>query len=196
MTDVAQLSELLTRYGYLAVFIGTFLEGETVLLIAGTLAHEGYLALVPVCLCAFAGSLGSDQLMYVIGRRYGGSFLASRPHLRKAADKVAPMLQRHDTAFILAFRFAYGLRNVAPMLIGMQGVSPRRFLMLNAMGALIWAVLFCVLGYFMGSALETMFGKMDIRHHLVLAVLLLCAVAAALLTFWRRWKARRNRDAA
>lgn len=196
MPDAAQLTELLTHYGYLAVLLGTFLEGETVLLIAGTLAHEGYLSLVGVGLCAFAGSLGSDQLMYVIGRRYGASFLAARPRLRKAADKVAPMMRRHDTTFILAFRFAYGLRNVAPMLIGMQGVAPRRFLLLNALGALLWAVLFCGLGYFVGSALETVFGRMDIRHHWLLFLLLLAAVAVALLAFRRRWKARRNRDGA
>lgn len=190
MPDAAQLSALLTHYGYLAVFVGTFLEGETVLLIGGTLAHEGYMSLWLVGFCAFLGSLGSDQLMYAVGRRYGPAFLASRPRLRRAADRVSPLLKRYDAAFILAFRFAYGLRNVAPLLIGMQGVPPGRFLWLNALGSLIWAVLFSVLGYYVGEALEHLFGRMDIRHHLVLAGLLAASVGLGLIVFWRRWRRR------
>jgi membrane protein DedA with SNARE-associated domain len=42
---------LLQKFGYLAVFVGTFLEGETILVMAGFFAERGYLT--------FSGS-GSD----------------------------------------------------------------------------------------------------------------------------------------
>ena len=181
MPDAAHMTALLNHYGYLAVLAGTFLEGETVLLVAGALAREGYMSLFWVGLSAFMGGLGSDQLMFALGRRYGPAFLAKRPRLRRAAERLAPFLRRHDAAFILGVRFAYGLRGVAPMLAGIQGVSPRRFLALNALGALIWAVIFSLAGYFMGAALEMAFGRLDANHPFALIGAALIAVAGAVL---------------
>ena len=89
MPDAAHMTALLNHYGYLAVLAGTFLEGETVLLVAGALAREGYMSLFWVGLSAFMGGLGSDQLMFALGRRYGPAFLAKRPRLRRAAEKSA-----------------------------------------------------------------------------------------------------------
>ena len=60
MPDAAHMTALLNHYGYLAVLAGTFLEGETVLLVAGALAREGYMSLFWVGLSAFMGGLGSD----------------------------------------------------------------------------------------------------------------------------------------
>ena len=37
------LALLISRYGLLAVFLGCLLEGETLLLLAGYVAHRGYL---------------------------------------------------------------------------------------------------------------------------------------------------------
>lgn len=49
-------------YGYWAILIGTFLEGETILVLGGLAAHMGYMDLNGVILAAFAGSLSGDQL--------------------------------------------------------------------------------------------------------------------------------------
>jgi membrane protein DedA with SNARE-associated domain len=51
------MQELLDKYGYFAVMIGTILEGGTLLTMAGFLAHQGYLKLVPWVIAAgFAGN--------------------------------------------------------------------------------------------------------------------------------------------
>lgn len=190
MPDATHMTALLTHYGYLAVLVGTFLEGETVLLIGATLAHEGYMSLFLVGLCAFAGGLASDQLMFALGRRYGPGFVQKRPHLHHAAERVAPLLQRHSTALILGFRFAYGLRGVVPLLVGMQGLSPRRFLALNALGAFGWAVIFSLLGYFLGAALDKFFGRLEPLHHALLFGLLLAVMLISLPVLRWRWRKR------
>lgn len=56
------LADLLREYGYYAVFLGTFLEGETVLVMAGFAAHSGYLQL-PWVIAVAGGTLG-DQLYF------------------------------------------------------------------------------------------------------------------------------------
>ena len=43
------LQQIISDYGYLALFILTFLEGETVLVIAGFLAFQGKLELQLPC---------------------------------------------------------------------------------------------------------------------------------------------------
>ena len=56
------LQSIIENYGYAAIFIGTFLEGETVLVLAGMAAHRGYLVLTWVITAAFLGRLCGDQL--------------------------------------------------------------------------------------------------------------------------------------
>ena len=62
---------LLQTYGYWALLIGTFLEGETIVIIAGLLAQQGYLEPWLIALCAFVGSCSSDQIMFALGRWKG-----------------------------------------------------------------------------------------------------------------------------
>ena len=46
------LPGLIESYGYLAVFVGAFLEGETILALAGLAAYRGYMDFKLVVLVA------------------------------------------------------------------------------------------------------------------------------------------------
>jgi membrane protein DedA with SNARE-associated domain len=74
------LESLIATYSYPALFAGTVLEGEAVLIIAGFLAYRGYLELPYVILVAFLGAFLGDQLFFQIGRRVGAAFLEKRPN--------------------------------------------------------------------------------------------------------------------
>ena len=147
------IEALLQAYGYYALFIGTFLEGETILVLAGFLAHQGYLELRWVILLAFLGSLSGDTLVFHIGRWKGRAFLARRPRWDKRAARVQRALDKYGTYVVLSFRFFYGLRNITPFVIGSTGFKPTRFFLLNATGAAIWAVVVGSLGYLFGEAI-------------------------------------------
>lgn len=68
---------LIQQYGYVVVFVGSVLEGETLLALAGVAAHRGYLSLQWVMAVAAAGAFLGDQLCFLIGRRLGGRALAA-----------------------------------------------------------------------------------------------------------------------
>lgn len=157
------LEHLVSQYGYLAVLVGTFLEGETILILAGLASHRGYLDLPLVILCAFAGTLAGDQLYYYIGRSKGTQYLASKPSLQSRVAKVTGLLERHQTMMILGFRFLYGLRSVTPFVIGVSKITPGRFLLLNVIGAFIWSIVIGIGGYALGNALEAAIG--DIKRY-------------------------------
>lgn len=148
------LQSLVETYGYAAIFVGTFLEGETIVVLAGFLAHRGYLVLEWVIASAFIGTYIGDQLFFYIGRWRGGKILEKRPHWQLRSKRVFDMLHRHQILVILGFRFLYGLRTVTPFLIGMSGVHPLRYLILNGLGAIIWAIAIGILGYLLGETLE------------------------------------------
>ena len=178
------LESLIGRYGYLAILIGTFLEGETILVLGGLAAHRGLLWLPGVMACAFAGSLASDQLFFFLGRRHGERFVARRPRLRAGLQRVRGLVERHDTLLILSFRFLYGLRNVTPLAIGMSRVPAWRFALLNVVGAAAWSIAVALLGWFVGAAAQQLIGHLERDEWRVAAAILAVGLA---LWAWRRW---------
>ena len=153
------MQSIVENYGYAAVLIGTFLEGETILVLAGLAAHQGYMALLGVVTAAFVGSLCGDQLFFYLGRKHSRDILDKRPVWKQKSEKVQKMLDRYQTAMIFSFRFLYGLRTAAPFVIGMSPVSAKKFILFNALGAFAWAVAVGSGGYLFGRALELFIGK-------------------------------------
>ena len=163
------LETFLQTYGYWALVIGTFLEGETILIIGGVAAHRGYLSLPLVILAAFIGTLAGDQLYFFIGRKKGKAFLDKRPSWRPGIDKAHNLLERYQALLILGFRFLYGLSTVTPFVIVMSRLKTGNFILLNITGALMWAVVFGTGGYLFGAALEILLE--DIKRYELTAFL-------------------------
>jgi membrane protein DedA with SNARE-associated domain len=143
---------LVSHYGYVALVIGTFLEGETILVAAGFAAHGGYLKLQWVMLAALVGSMAGDQFYFFVGRVKGRTFLQRRPGWETKVERVLRLFDQHRTLLVLGFRFIYGLRTVTPFAFGLSGISVSRFLILNMIGALVWAVVVALVGYLFGAA--------------------------------------------
>lgn len=179
------LAALLMNYGYLAVFLGTFLEGETILIMAGFAAHRGYLDLRWVMAVATLGSFLGDQLYFCLGARYGWRILNRFQNLKPRAARMQALLERYHLFLIPGIRFLYGLRMVGPLVIGMSAVSWGRFLMLNLLGAALWAVLIGGSGYLFGNAMEWMLA--DLRHY---EEALLAMLATGGLAVWLSYRLR------
>lgn len=180
------LQSLIETYGYWAILIGTFLEGETILVLGGFAAQLGYLNLAGVMATAFIGSFAGDQLYFYIGRRYGPGLISRRLSWQANADKVYRILERHQTFLILTFRFYYGLRNVTPFVIGASQIPKGRFFVLNGIGALIWAITVGAGGYLFGQAFQAFFDDLAIFEIYVLGALALIAVLIWITSLIRR----------
>lgn len=171
------LEELVSSYGYWAIGVGTFLEGETILILGGFSAHRGFLELPWVIVCAFLGSFFGSQLYFHIGRTSGEKWLNKRPHWKARSEKVLSMLDKHQIWLILGYQFLYGVRSVTPFLIGAAKISPLRFFLLSMVGTFVWAVVVANLGYFFGFAIESIIGdikRFELRIFGILAGIGLC----------------------
>ena len=189
--STALLEKLIKTYGYWAVLVGTFLEGETIVIIGGFIAYVGYLKLSLVIPIAFVGSFSGDQLYFFIGRLRGSSLLAKYPRLNTRVDKIHRVIERYHDLIMLGFRFIYGMRIMTPFVMGLNPkVRTGRFVFLNAVGAVIWSVVISIGGYLFGTALEV-FMK-DLRKYEVAAILVIAAVGVAAWIFHKTAKGSGN----
>ncbi len=179
------LEILIQKYGYAAILLGTFLEGETVLVLGGFAAHRGYLYLPLVMVCAFLGSFIGDQIYFFIGRSKGLHYMDRRPGLKEKSRKFQRLLNRHHIVIILLFRFLYGLRTVAPFAIGMSGISVWRFFLLNAISALMWAGSIGAAGYFFGNTLELLLEDVKKYEEIIIITGILLILIRFLHILWK-----------
>jgi undecaprenyl-diphosphatase len=203
---VDHLLELLGRVGswsYLVIFlaaalessafVGLFVPGDTVAVMAGFLAWEGVLDLPETIAVAAAGAILGDSIGYELGRRLG------RPWLRRrggrfgfAAGRLArldELFEHHGGKTVLFGRFVPFLRAMAPFVAGSSRMPYLRFLAFNVGGGVLWAVGFVLLGYFLGASwriAERWIG----RAGAVAAVV----VTTLLIIWFRRHRARRVRS--
>ncbi len=184
------LQQLIETYGYFAVFVGCFLEGETVLVLAGFAAWLGYLSLPAVIATAAAAGFAGDETAFLIGRAYGERLLARHPRIAAAQPFVRDRISRYGLFLVLFIRFLVGFRIATPLVIGAsRAMTPMRFALPNAAGALLWAGLFGGAGYVFGTAFER-FIEHARRYEEWAFLAIGAAVMAALLV--RRRFVRRN----
>jgi membrane protein DedA with SNARE-associated domain len=153
------LQELVIRWGYVAIALATFIEGEVVLLWAGALVHAGLLSLPLVALAATVGSFAWGQSWFYVGKYLGRAFVDKRPGWRARIAKAEPWIARYGSLCVVAFRFVAGMAIVLPLLVGASGYSARRFFVLDGIGAFIWACGFACTGYALGSGVGKILGR-------------------------------------
>lgn len=173
------MSELVGTYGYIAVFIGTLLEGETLLIAAGFAAHQGLLDWRVVILVAMTGATMGDQLAFFLGRWKGALLINRFPSLAKHKAEIDTLLARYDALFILTIRFIYGLRIAGPLIMGASRMHTLRFATFNIIGAALWALLITGLGFVFGLAVNALLS--DVKRIEEIGVIAILVIG---LLFW------------
>lgn len=176
------IHSLISHYGYLALVIGCMAEGETFVLLGGIAAHEGLLHLYWVIAAAMLGGIIGDQILFFLGWRYGTKFLTRFEKQQSKIDKANMLIHRHPALFVIGARFMYGFRIIGPIIIGSSGLHPWLFVLLNIIGAAIWAGLFASLGFYAGKIITPWLNRIEGY----LEPLFWVAVAA--LVIWGAWK--------
>lgn len=170
--------QLIAEYGYLAILIGCFLEGETVLVLGAIAAKLGFLDIGLVILAGMTGSFAGDNLFFFLGRWYGDRLLRKWPVWRKRSAVVRKLLRKYDTWFIIGFRFIYGVRSLSPFVIGMSRVSPRRFMPLDLLACGAWAALVGGASFALGSAVELFIYRLQGFEFFIIGLVAVAAVSA------------------
>jgi membrane protein DedA with SNARE-associated domain len=188
------LDNLLSNFGYLAVFavigiesLGIPAPGETMLVIASVYAGATHnLEIVGVIVAAAAGAIVGDNIGYAIGRKGGYKLLLKFGHrvrVKESHLKVARyVFDRHGKKVVFLGRFVALLRTYAAFLAGVGQMEWRRFLIANAAGGIVWALIFGLLGYYGQKAFERLSTPINIS----LGALGIIGIVAVMLYLRRR----------
>jgi len=162
---------------YTGILCGIFFEGEMIMITSVIAAHHGYLKLWIVIAIGLTGTYGSDSFYFFLGRRKGKEWLNKSARFRDKYAVIDQKLEKYPILIFLVYRFMYGFRTIAPLVIGASNTKTSKFLTLSAISTLIWGITYSAIGYIFGEVLKTKFGHIeDIEKYVMGALLLLGAV--------------------
>jgi membrane protein DedA with SNARE-associated domain len=208
MTAPAWLDQAILTWGYWVVLAAVMIEtmgvpfpGETALLAAAIYAGTGRpLAIELVILAAAVGAILGDNFGYMVGR-HGGYPLVRRV-LRtfrvneSALDGGQAYFTRYGDKTVFIGRFFSIVRMTVAFLAGVNRMPWRRFLVWNALGGIVWATFYGLLGYILGRNLPLLNAVLNLIG--VGGAILLAAAIVGAIIFWvaRRRAVRRRRATA
>ena len=121
--------------------VGTFIPGTFIVMgVAGAAAAAGQ-PMLPFLGVAILGAVIGDFLSYWVGFRFRFTVrrwwpLRQRPQIMAGADRF---FERYGSFSVALCRFIPVLRSTVPLVAGIAGMSPRKFLIANVASALVWA---------------------------------------------------------
>jgi membrane protein DedA with SNARE-associated domain len=156
------LDHLIATYGYLAILVvigiesmGIPLPGETILILAAMYAvRNPDLNIWLIVAAASAGAIIGDNCGYWIGNRFGYPLLrrfGSRFGMSDRRIKLGQYLFAKFGPWVVFFgRFIALLRILAAFLAGVNRMNWSLFMLANAAGGMLWALVFAFGGYYVG----------------------------------------------
>jgi membrane protein DedA with SNARE-associated domain len=168
------LQELLIRYGLLAVAIGAALEGDFSMILAGVVSHLGVFEFPNAVAAGAVGSLAGDSLWYGFGRLRGPRFKEGNLY-RRVGPTIERLAGRMGPWELLAARFVYGTKAASMLFWGLHGLPLGRFLLIDAIGCGLGALVFSGLGYLVSGSATVLLGRVKRIELWLLGVLLVGA---------------------
>lgn len=171
------MEQFLEQYGLLALYLGMWVEGETVLVIAGFLVHQHMLHRWEALPVAILGALSVDHVLYLVGRYASGFKFLRKLKERAAATRVA----RLGESFIvfMGVRYVYGTRSPYMFLVGAHGLSWPRFILREFPAVVSWCIVWLFFGQAFGNVMTVIYGRLH-KHHLPWIVLALAVSGLSL----------------
>ena len=173
LISLQTLQNILSVIGYPAVILFIMIEssgipfpGETMLLLASFFAATSSRLAIPLVIaCAALGAILGDNLGYLAGRTGGralalryGKYVFLKPHHLDYAEKF---FEKHGDKTVFFGRFVAILRAWSAFLAGVNHMPWRKFLIFNAAGGIIWAIVYGTLGYVAGRFFHDNFAAVE-----------------------------------
>lgn len=141
------MEEYIARYGYIAIMIGTFFEGETTVLLGGIFSKLQYMELDHVMAWAFLGTLAGDCSFFFLGRVFGRKIIDRYEFLRSRISLANEIIKRYGNYIIFFARIFVGVRGIILLLLGCTDIKKRTFFLYSTISAALWSVAVSSIGY-------------------------------------------------
>ena len=182
-----EILSLIAQFGPVIVLAGTFFEGEVFAIIGGFLAYRGSYPFEMMISLAFAGSFCGDLAVFLFARFSSNHRWVRAWREKPRFAKALSLVERYQAYFIIVNRYVYGLRMPGLVALGMSRISLLRFMVLNFLGAALWASIFTTIGFVFGYSIWSVFANLQVFEQGALYVLCAAAVLIAGYFGWRQW---------
>lgn len=179
-SDIVQSGGLLLigmfLFSEVALFLGFFLPGDTLLIAAGVFAQHGKLSIISVIAVAIVAAITGDSTAYYIGRKLGPRVFKNEDSIIFRPDHVAKaevFYEKYGAKALLVAHFLPVVRTFTPLLAGVARMPYRRFVIFNATGDIAWAISVTLVGYYIGSKIP------NVDHYILLLVLAAMVITAS-----------------
>lgn len=200
VSDLGLIGILAILFAETGLLVGLAFPGDSLLFIAGVAASGsgtailGNASLNPVLLFLLApiAAITGSYVGYWFGEKYGKKFF-DRPdgkifnHSKVMATEKWLAKYGIGKALILA-RFVPFVRTLINPMCGIIGVPKKKFMLWNAIGALIWTQGVIGLGFLLGDLLE---GSVDKYLLPVVGLIVFVSLIPVLIELFKEWQSKR-----
>jgi membrane protein DedA with SNARE-associated domain len=170
-----------TKYGYIGIFIGTFLEGETTVLLGGIFSKLGYMSVSVVMLYAFAGTFVGDCTFFAIGRFFGKNIIERFDFIRNKVPLANRIIRKKGNFIIFMIRFLVGVRAVILILLGCTSLKMSKFLTYSVLNSIAWSIFISIIGFAFGEVVLVFVGDIKKYESIIVPVVLVLVVLLILI---------------
>jgi membrane protein DedA with SNARE-associated domain len=174
---VRSVELFLIRYGLLAVFLAAAVEADVVPVLAGALAHLGYMNAVLAIMFLASGALTGDYLWFFAGRHYS-TWIQSRGIYIRMGPVVEKLTSRMGLWQIPASHLIYGTRVATMILFGIRRLTISRFVVTDGFACFVISTTLFALGFGLSASTAQIIG-----HVKRLELFMLCAILLLGLSF-------------
>jgi membrane protein DedA with SNARE-associated domain len=193
---VKEVMAFLAENGYTVLFLwllaeqlGVPVPATPVLLAAGALAGQGKLHWPLALSATVLGIVVADNLWFQVGKSQGAKVLRLLCRISLEPDscvrRTDDIFQKYGPGALVFAKFIPGLNQAAAPVMGISGLTLRRFLFYDTLGALLWAATFLGLGYVFTNQLEPL-ALYVLRLGWWLLLILLAGLALFVALKWRQ----------
>jgi membrane protein DedA with SNARE-associated domain len=186
------IDSFLLVYRYPAIFIGSFLEGPTVMMLTGFFLRLGYFNFLIAYALLLLGDLVGDLMWYSIGyfglhrtiRRFGKFFDVSD----EVIEKIKIKFRKHEVKILFGSKLTtgFGFSVAIMMTAGMARVPLRKFAAIIFSGGLVWALALMTIGYFFGHV----YLQIEKGFRVIFLFSIIIIISAAFFGFGRHMRKR------
>ncbi len=180
--------DFLLHHGYAVLLgwvfaeqVGLPIPSMPLLLAAGALAGTGRLSFFASLFYVVLAAVTADSIWYQLGRRKGIKILQLLCRISLEPDscvrRTEGVFSRQGARSLLLAKFLPGLNTVTAPLAGVFRMRPRRFLLFDAAGTLLWAGTLLGLGYALSGQIERVAEHLAALGGWLLAILVVSLLA-------------------
>ncbi len=192
---MGSMQALVLQFGLVMIFFGTAIEGDVTMMLAGVTAHLGLFRLSSAIAVGALGGFTGDVFFYGMGRWHSTTIRGTQLY-RRAEPAIGRFTARFGPLEIIVSRFIYGTRIASMVFWGVAGLPLWRFLLIDALGCALWALVLAGLGYTLSGSAVLLLGHVKRVQVWLAGALLGCIALVFLYRALLQRRARRRAEEA